>query len=548
VYQIYPRSYFDSNGDGIGDLPGIIAKLDYIKELGFETIWFSPFYASPQADFGYDIIDYQDIAPEYGTMNDCDQLIEEIHNRDLKIVLDMVLNHTSDQHPLFIESRSSRDNPKRNWFTWRDGRKPHGKAPPNNWRSMSGGSAWHYDQNTDQWYYAQFSTIQPDLNYRNPEVKDTMFNVLRFWLQKKIDGFRLDMIDAIYEDAEFRDNPLSWRLIPSDASHDSGFRSTKYILNYPDNFQFAKELREVMNEFSPPDRFLVGEVSGPIASLQNYCGPNDNGLHLAFLFKSLGAPLKAKIFKHLIQEYEKYFPFPLQPTWVFSNHDRMRRITRLGNNLLKAKLNCAFQMTVRGVPFAYYGEEIGQVSHSIPIKKSQDLIAIKYKKIPEFIWNFGRNVIHESINRDDCRTPMQWNDGPNAGFAREDVVPWLPVTPSFQERNVEKNLTDDDSILHCYQRFLHFRQEIPCLNSGLLELLNIPNTSQDVLAYKRSIQEENAKQEVEVYLNFGVKPISFKISKDSMQLLVSTTINSKPISGNQILLSSYEGIVLQDLK
>ncbi len=387
--------------------------------------------------------------------------------------------------------------------------------------------------------------IQPDLNYRNPDVKATMFDIVRFWLRKGIDGFRLDMINAIYEDAELHDSPFRWKLIPSDVDPDSGFRSSKYILNHPDNYQFANELRSVMDEFSDPDRFLVGEVSGPIASLQNYCGPNDDGLHLIFLFRSMSSPLKADVFRNLIQLYEKYFPYPLQPTWVFSNHDRIRRIMRLDNNILKAKLNCAFQMTVRGVPFAYYGEEIAQPSHSLSIKTTQDIVAMKYKKIPDFVWNFGRNVIHESINRDDTRTPMQWNYQDNAGFCPSSVKHLVTLTPSYLERNVERNLYDEDSIFHCYQRFLQLRKEMPALNEGSIELLPFFQKSKSILAYKRYIELEGTSQEVVVLLNFAETPLQFGTPIFQPQLLVSTKNHSQALSGNNIYLQGYEGIVIQ---
>jgi glycosidase len=560
VYQIYPRSYMDSNEDGIGDLKGIISKLDYIKDLGVETIWFSPFYSSPQEDFGYDISDYQNIAPEYGNMQICDELIDAIHARGLKIVLDMVLNHTSNKHPWFLESKSSRDNPKRDWYTWKDGKKPNGKKAPTNWLSMTGGSAWHYDKETDQWYYAQFLPIQPDLNYRNPEVKKAMFDIVRFWLKKKIDGFRLDMINAIYEDPTFRNAPFRFQLIPNDEHTNWFFRSGECVVNHPDNFQFVKELRAVIEEFHNPDRILIGETSGGAAQLKNYVGEKEDGLNLTFLFKSIGSPLTAPKLRSLIEEYETHFAFPLQPTWVFSNHDRMRRITRFDGNLEKAKLNMAFQLTMRGVPFVYYGEEIGQVDHNIPVKRTQDVVAMKYKKIPQFIFNFGKKKMHETINRDDLRTPMQWDDSKNAGFCIPNIKPWLPVTDSYSDRNVRSEMSKYDSIYNCYRRFLKIRTEISALNSGLIELLKIESLPKSIqksfLGYKRFVKTSGKLQTVYVYLNFAKESIEVPLldvdtsKTESLHLIVSTKSQRTGASEEEkknglIKLDPFEAIVFQ---
>jgi oligo-1,6-glucosidase/alpha-glucosidase len=541
VYQLYPRSFFDSNGDGIGDLEGIILKLDYFQELGIETIWFSPFFTSPQRDFGYDVSDFKGIDPQYGDMKLCDKLIDELHKRDMKIVLDLVLNHTSDQHPWFIESRSSRDNPKRDWYIWKDGK---GKNPPNNWRAMIGGSGWHYDEKTDQWYWAQFLPFQPDLNYRNLEVKETMFDIVRFWLRKKADGFRLDIIDAIYEDAEFRNNPPSIKFIPSDTSIKRFFRNSKYTLDHPDTFEFVKELRKVIDEFDNPPRFMVGEVISDMATIQRYCGEKADGLHSVFLFKSLRKPHKASKLRELIEIYEKYLPDPYIPTWVFTNHDRMRRITRLRNNIDKAKLHAAFQLTVRGVPYIYYGEEIGMESPRLLQKVSLDEMALKYKWIPQFAFDFIRKVGVESFNRDEQRTPMQWDTGPNAGFCPPNATPWLPITPSFKERNVDVEQKNPDSLLHCYKRFLKARREIPALNSGSIEILEMKNISRGILSYVRTASVNGIEQKAYVFLNFGKKTVDFGSPAKDAKLLTSTSVNSNPIQEGNLVLGPQEGVVL----
>lgn len=539
IYQLYPRSFLDSNGDGIGDLKGIISKLNYLKDLGVETIWFSPFFTSPQKDFGYDISDFKDIDPQYGDMNLFEKLIDEVHKRDMKIILDLILNHTSDQHPWFIESRSSRDNEKRDWYIWRDGKN---KKPPNNWCSMIGGSGWHYDKKTDQWYWAQFLPCQPDLNYRNPEVKETMFDIVRFWLRKKVDGFRLDLINTIYEDAKFRNNPLSLKFIPSDTSIKRFFRNSKYTRDHPDTFEFVKELRKVVDEFDGPPRFMIGEVITDLSTAVKYCGAD--GLHSVFLFKTLRIPHKAKKMRMLIEEFERYFPEPYTPSWVFSNHDHMRRITKLGNDINKAKLHVAFQLTVRGIPCIYYGEEIGMESPKMLQKESLDKMALKYKWIPQIAFDFIRKIWFESLNRDEQRTPMQWNDKPNAGFCSKDVKPWLPIPPSYRGRNVKCEQKNPDSLFNCYKRFLKVRQKTPALNSGNIKILRLNTVPQDVLCYVRAVNIEHLEQKAYVFLNFRNKDTSFKNPAQEAQILASTTLKSNPIQNGDIKLKSHEGIVL----
>ncbi|MFX0101155.1 MAG: alpha-glucosidase [Candidatus Hodarchaeota archaeon] len=541
VYQIYPRSYFDSNGDGIGDLKGIISKLDYIKSLGVETIWFSPFYDSPQEDFGYDIKNYRGIAPEYGTMEDCEKLIEEIHARGMKIVFDMVLNHTSDKHPWFVESRSSKDNPKRDWYIWRDGRKPKGKKPPNNWQSMTTGSGWHYDETTEQYYWAEFLPFQPDLNFRNPEVKDEMLDTMRFWLEKGADGFRLDIINAVYEDEEFRDNPHSWRLLPSEKSTAMLFVNPIHTLNHPDTLEFMKELRQVTDEFSNPERFIVGEVTAPVNTIKKYLGEKTDGLHTVFTFKTLDVKFKAKDVKKLIIEFDEHFPEPFIPTWVYGNHDRVRSISLVSGDIPKGKLKAALQLTVRGVPYIYYGEEIGMEQHKIPIKKSKDAVTFKLKWIPNFVFELLRGVIRGYINRDECRTPMQWSGEENVGFCPPSVEPWLPVTKSFPERNVKAEEDDLDSILNCYKRFLKARKETPALNAGEIEVMDSKEIPKDVLYYIRKLDGSEAH----VFLNFNKKAVTFPSPVKGKELLVSTTIKSNPLEGGNLTLLPWEGIVMQ---
>lgn len=543
VYQIYPRSFSDSSGNGIGDLQGIIQKLDYLQDLGIETIWFSPFYASPQADFGYDIADYRAIAPEYGTMEDCDQLIREIHARGMKILVDMVMNHTSDQHPWFLESKQNRTNPKRDWYIWRDGKKPGGKAPPNQWRSKIGTNGWHYDASTDQWYWSAFLAFQPDLNFRNPEVKQEMLNTVRFWLDKGVDGFRLDIIDALYEDEQLRDNKLMFTLFGSEKKEGFLFQSTEHTVHHPDTIAFARELRQVLDEYSNPPRYMVGEVFGPLTRIRQYCGETQNtGLHSIFLFSSRNNPFKADAFRKTIETYEAYFPPPFIPTWVFSNHDYIRRISDLDNNVLQAKLQACFQMTVRGIPFIYYGEEIGIPQGKIPFKESKDAVSFRFQKYPKFICNLLQKLTKEALHRDNCRTPMQWSGDRNAGFCVPEKAPWLPVSSKYATTNVAFQQSDPNSLLQCYQRLLRIRKAQIALNAGTMRLVPKDNLPKNVLGYFR----ETSNSVCLILLNFDKHPVNLSpnLFPESAKLLFSTEIHTEIQETEGIpRLGPWEGVI-----
>ncbi len=544
IYQIYPRSFKDTSGNGVGDILGIISKLDYIRDLGVESIWLSPFYSSPQADFGYDVSDYRNIASEYGTMTDCERLIQEIHKRDMYVIFDLVLNHTSDQHPWFLESRSSRENPKRDWYIWRDGQKPGGKKPPNNWKTMIGGSGWHYDSTTNQWYWAQFLPFQPDLNYRNPAVKQEMFDTVRFWLDKGVDGFRLDIINTIFEDEDLRNNPFTWRLFPSDEDDKSFFQNKIYTMNHPDNYEFVKELRRLLDEYSDPKRFLVGEIAASLETLKKYSGEQKNetetnGLHLIFQFQSLNAKLDAVHLRELISQYEETFAEPYTPTWVFSNHDQMRRITKLRNDINKAKLNATLQLTARGVPFIYYGEEIGMSNHRLPLKTAKDPIGQKYSWIPQFLVNLLTRDGSVSLNRDDCRTPMQWDSSLNAGFCSEEIEPWLPMSPGHQTKNVVYESSDPNSLLNCYKALLRLRRTTSALHSGSMHLLPPFLFGSGLLSYQRMHNE----QVVQIWLNFSNKPHLISKVGECAELLFSTMTNTDPLRNSSLSLEPHQGVI-----
>ncbi|MHA1371932.1 MAG: alpha-amylase family glycosyl hydrolase [Promethearchaeota archaeon] len=562
IYQMYPRSFKDTTGNGIGDLNGIIAKLDYLKDLGIETIWLSPVYPSPQKDFGYGISDFRGVDPLFGDFSILKKLIEGVHERGMKIILDITLNHTSDDHPWFLESRSSRNSIKRGWYLWRDGRKPGGKKPPNNWRAMTGGTGWRYDPETDQWYFARYFSFHPELDFRNPAVQKEILDILRFWFDNGIDGFRLDVIDNLFVDAGFRDNPFTWKLFSMETG-EFFFRSNEMTNHLPETIEFMRTLRRLAEEYKDKnggtsEKIFVGEASGHLEVLQKYCGSYiagengvnelvDDGINLVFIFKYMNVPMKAKKFREMIEDLERYFPEPLIPTIVFSNHDRMRRISKIGNDVSKAKLNCAFQMTTRGVPVVYYGEEIGMEQASIPIKQSLDPLTERFKTYPQWLFNFIKRFFKESLNRDECRTPMQWDDSENAGFTGEGITPWLPVQSSSKTRNVKvESKKDADSILNCYKRFIQARNTTGALNIGSISL---PGTRlpRNVLYFQRVLEFSGKFLQIaHVLLNFKNKSIKIKNPCPDAIFLVSTTLQTKPdqFPSSQIMLKPHEGLVL----
>jgi oligo-1,6-glucosidase/alpha-glucosidase len=474
IYQVYPRSFADSNGDGIGDLPGLIDKLDYIAALGVDALWVSPFFAGPGRDHGYDISDYTAVDPLMGSMTDAEALIEGCHRRGLKILFDMVLNHTSDTHPWFRESRSSLTNPKRDWYVWQPGRGPGGKRPPNNWSSMIGGSGWHRDPATGEWYWTQFLPFQPDLNWRNPEVREAMFASLRFWLDKGVDGFRLDIIGSLFEDGEFRDNPPSRRFFPSEESGDLLFRSSVMTRNLPETAAFARVLRQLTDRYS--DRFLIGEAFGTPGELRALTGGSKgDGLHAVFLFKTLSVPFRAGALKRMIEGFEKDYPPPEQPVYVFSNHDRSRSRSRLRLNDKRARLLALLQLTLRGRAVIYNGEELGLPDGKIPFRDAVDPLAVRMAGLPPILAEAANKLVHGGLNRDRCRTPIPWDP--------ESPPQWLPYSEDPAKRNARDQADDPGSLLSWYRHLLFLRRKYPELATAPLEwLCNLPR---GVIGYRR---------------------------------------------------------------
>ncbi len=526
IYQIYPRSYYDTNGDGIGDIKGIIQKLDYIQSLGFETIWCSPFFGSPQKDFGYDISNYTDIAPEYGTLEDAQTLVNEVHKRGMKIVFDMVMNHTSDENPWFKESAASKNNSKADWYIWRD--------KPNRWKSALKQKGWHYSKERDQYYWASFLPFQPDLNYRNPEVKEAMFGVVKFWLGKGVDGFRLDMFNSIYKDSIFRNNAASRKAVMK--KHDAKeYRKTiKGITNQPESFGFAKELRAVCDSFG--DKVLLGEVFGNHQMIRRFLGEEKNdGIGLAFEFEMLRFKFKANYFHELIESMEKDFPAPFNPVYVFSNHDRRRMARRLKGNLDKAKLIHLLQFSARGTPCFYYGEEIGMTDVRMPYRKALDPVAHLYPGLPRFLVDMAG----ETMNRDEMRTPMQWDSTKNAGFSTADKT-WLPVGENYKIVNTETEKADENSMLNFISKLVELRNNHPALQSGKMELIPAKELPQNVLGYYRT----DAKEKLAVLINFSKQEKQFQLKEEPTRKLLSTEPNISEQPDKSIILKPFSGILV----
>lgn len=517
LYQIYPRSFQDSNGDGIGDLKGILRRLDYLADLGVDALWLSPIFPSPMADFGYDISDYTAIDPLFGSLADIDDLIEAAHSRGLKILLDLVPNHTSDMHPWFIESRSSRDNPKRDWYIWRDPR-PDGGAPTN-WLSNFGGSAWTYDALTGQSYYHAFLKEQPDLNWRNPAVREAMFDVMRFWLKRGVDGFRVDVIWHLIKDDRFRDNPVNTTYVPGKPPHRR--LVPLYTADRPEVHEVIAAMRRVIDAFD--DRVLIGEIYLPIERLVAYYGEDLSGTHLPFNFSLLETPWHARLLADLITEYEKALPAGGWPNWVLGNHDRPRVATRIGRE--QAGLAAILLLTLRGTPTIYYGEELGREQVPIPPDRVQD--------------PYEKNVPGIGVGRDGCRTPMQWDTSPYAGFST--VGPWLPLAENWRTENVETERADPSSLLNLYRRLIALRRQSPALSEGTYQQVA---TSGDLLAYIRA----DGSERMLVLLNLGAAPVTFAL-KDGIlngQLLISSTpgCDDERVAG-VVDLRGHEGVVIR---
>jgi alpha-glucosidase len=476
IYEIYPRSFQDSNGDGIGDLNGITQKLDYLRDLGVDAIWISPMYPSPQVDFGYDISDYENVDPKYGTLADFDRLVAEAKKRNIRVVLDMVLNHTSDKHKWFIESASSRTNPKHDWYVWNDGnpgtgKNAHdGKVPPNNWISLFGGSAWQWEPSVKQFYYHKFYKQQPDLNWRNPDVEKAMFGAMQFWLDRGVAGYRLDAIPTLFEDPKLRDEPETGGV---NAQGDPNLK-TIYTDNLPEVHDVIRRMRTMVSKY-PGDRVLIGETYLPdTAELDKwYGGAAHNELHLPMdMLVGFGnKKLDANAFRKYIMEAETQV-HGSQPLLVFDNHDNPRSWDRFGDgvhNQQIAKMIATLLLTSRATALMYYGEELGMPT-TTPTRV-QDV------KDPIGITGWPKEK-----GRDGERTPMQWNNSPEAGFSTNSKT-WLPVPADYKTLNVQSESSDPHSLLNWYKQLIRMRRDLPALHDGGIVMMDTTNSN--VLSYLR---------------------------------------------------------------
>ncbi|SFE06311.1 oligo-1,6-glucosidase/alpha-glucosidase [Bacillus sp. OV194] len=492
VYQIYPRSFMDSNGDGIGDLQGIISKMDYLKDLGIDVIWLSPVYKSPNDDNGYDISDYQEIMDDFGTMEDWEEMLAACHERGIKLIMDLVINHTSDEHPWFIESRSSKDNPYRDFYIWREGK---GGREPNNWESIFSGSAWQYDEQTDEYYLHLFSTKQPDLNWENEKVRQKLYELVQWWVDKGIDGFRVDAITHIKKAQGLEDlpNPGNKRYVPSWGGH----------LNQPGIQDFLKELKE--NVFMNDKIMTVGETPGVSPEgAREYVDEEIGKFNMVFQFEHMGldqteeskwdlAPWKLSDLKDVLTKWQKGLEGSGWNSLYLENHDQPRSVSRFGNDKeyhnKSAKMLAAFYQFMQGTPYIYQGQEIGMTN--VQFESIEDYRDVEILNLYREAQLDGKSVpeIMKSIyvkGRDNARTPMQWKDAKNGGFS--EGTPWISVNPNYPEINVVQQLADENSILNFYKKLIQLRKEHSIIVYGTYDL--VLDGHPDVYAYTRTLDNE----------------------------------------------------------
>jgi alpha-glucosidase len=514
VYQIYPRSFQDSDGDGVGDLRGIASRLDHLEWLGVDAVWISPFYPSPMADFGYDITDHTSVDPLFGTLEDFDHLVAEAHSRRIKVILDYIPNHTSDEHPWFVASRSSRDNPKRDWYVWADPA-PDG-GPPNNWIDTFGeGCAWRLDEGTGQYYYHAHLAEQPDLNWRREEVREAMLDVLRFWLERGVDGFRVDALRHLIKDKELRDNPPNPVHRPGDRPFDALL--PVYNTDRPEIHDAIAAMRRALDDH---DAVMIGELYLPMERLAAYYG---SGVHLPFNFHLLSTPWNAREVASLVESYEAALPPGAWPNWVLGNHDRSRIASRVG--LAQARVAAMLLLTLRGTPTLYYGDEIGMRDVEIPPEMVQD--------------PFEKNVPGRGLGRDPARTPMQWDGTKNAGFCPDGVEPWLPLAGDHGATNVAAERGDPTSMLALHRRLLALRRAEPALAVGSYAPVGAEG---DILAYTR---EKDGRRFL-IVLNLGHLSQTFVSDEIDGRLALSTHLDrdDERVAG-ALELRGDEGVVVE---
>ena len=514
IYQIYPRSFNDSNGDGIGDLNGITARLDYLADLGVDAIWLSPINTSPDKDFGYDISNYEEVDPKYGTLDDFNRMVEEAHQRGIRVILDGVFNHTSDQHAWFKESRKSKDNPYRTWYLWRPGRNG---GKPNNWQSIFGGDGWEFDQQTGEYYFHMFVKEQPDLNWRNPAVPRAILETIRFWLDRGVDGFRLDVFNGYYKHPDLPDNPPKFGIRAFDRQQHI------YDTSQPEMMPFLADLRALLDSY--PERYAVGETFLATPE-QTAAYMNDHALHAAFNFDFTTRPWSAVGFARSITNWAKSLGPNRWPNYVLNNHDTPRSASRYHMDASDAQARVAALMllTLRGTPFLYYGEEIGMRDIHVSRGEILDPVGKKY-------WPFN-------VGRDGCRSPMQWDESAQAGFST--AKPWLKVHPAYPTRNVKAQQANPESLLNFYRRVIRLRKESPALHRGEQTLLEA--MPEKILAYERTLGPEKYL----ILLNFGAgAAVTCPLPAGPWKVLLSTSNRSTKDAETSFELQANEGVILK---
>lgn len=515
AYQIYPATFRDSNGDGIGDLGGVIQSLDYLKDLGVGMIWLSPIYPSPMKDGGYDIANYQDIHPWFGTLEDFDELVRRANLRGQRIIMDLVMNHSSNEHPAFKESSRSKDSRLRNWYIWVDP-KVDG-SPPNNWQSFFGGSAWTYDERTNQYYLHKFDVSQPDLNMRNPEVRDAMKGVIRFWLDRGVGGFRMDVLDHIFEDPTLADALPNPDYKEEDPKIERTLWRERYF-RYPEVYDWTREVMDLVHKYNAVG---IGEVGSN--DVRHVANLHAAGLDLPFNFRLLNTPFEAAYVRHEVQTYLKALPGEVWPNFVLGNHDNRRLASKIGRE--KVPLATTLLLTLPGTPFIYYGEEIGMEDVNITPLQNKD---------PQ-----GReDRLGIEASRDPARTPMQWDASESAGFSSRSDSLWLPVGNNKGGRNVREQMRNSNSLLQLTKHLINLRQT----NPALLDRTYIPlSTDADIYAYGR----QSGNQRVVVALNFSREPRVFEMPENSSgRIILSTRGRQGQFIARTLELRAYEGCVI----
>ncbi len=520
IYQVYPRSFFDSNKDGIGDLPGVTAKMDYIASLGVDAIWLSPFFTSPMKDFGYDVSDYCGVDPIFGTLDDFDQLIESAHQHGLKVMIDQVLNHSSDQHPWFIESRSSHDNAKADWYIWADAQ-PDGTVP-NNWLSVFGGPAWRWDSRRKQYYLHNFLDSQPDLNFHNPDVVDALLDTVEFWLKRGVDGFRLDTANYYYHDVELRNNPPKEEVVEGSIGvrldNPYAYQLHVYDKSRPENIAFLKRLRTLLDQY--PETTTVGEVGCDFSleTMAAYTQGKDK-LHMCYSFDLLTHDNSMNHIRHTMETIEAGLGDGW-PCWSIGNHDVERVATRWGNNqdaINKSKVYMAMLLTLRGSVCLYQGEELGLPEAELTFEQLVD--------------PFGINFWPEFKGRDGCRTPLPWQDDELGGFT-QSAQPWLPISTTQRPLAVSEQEKDPQSVLHAYRDFLQLRRQYPELRHGDIAFLYHDETT---LTFTR----HSANKHLYVAINTSDQEKTLPVALSLSPIVLPPALNAGHIESGCIILPAF---------